>query len=729
MKGRTKILLCVLGATATGIVSAQTAPDNPEIQSAPSADSVVTVVEVQQIAGVAVVGKRPLVVQRQGRTIVNVDRTILADAGSLPDLLRRSPGIIVDDEDQITVFGRGKPIVYIDDREVHSPEELSSLQSTDIDRIEIIRNPSAKYSAAGHSVVRIVTKRARQDKVALMIYDNFSVSRKLGNVAGVQLDHKDRKWANLLSYSFTNTNHLAYNKSYEVNTQPGYVIRNDGDEESRYWNDAHNLFSGNEYNFNPRNRLGLQFSGNWNKGGSGDLKRQTIRRSGDGTDEADIQRRIDQSARRSNYLYNATLSYLHNPDSVNMFSLIVGYAYNKPGSIHNIAETELADGSQLYSRISNSSTYSVFSAQADKGFNLWDFAELSLGAKLSQVAQSGGSDHSDIATGTSHMAQKSDITDRIAAGYFELAGEMGDFSANAGLRYEYTSSDTRVTNAGGGAERIDTSYHSLFPSVSLDWSKGKWSTNLSYSRRIYRPSFNQINPSKAYFDALSYSMGNPFLRPVFSDNVELSATWNDLTLTADHTWDRDYIVETAVNDPENPDITRWTSVNLPRTRSFSLGLSYSRSWRVYSGSYEIELTKSYSKIPYLDGQLVLRRPYWYAAVSNTFNITKKLSLNCDFGYSSAGEEGVTYWEPSFNVQAGLVWKLADDRLTLSLYANDVLNTDNSNSWEDRYGNLVSGWRGDGDRRYIRFGVRWNFNNITSGIRRDRSNAEELNRLQ
>lgn len=676
--------------------------------------------EIHQLKQITVTANRPLFKQEHGKLIVNVDNTILSESGSLIDLLKRSPGLIVDANDKISVFGRGVPIIYINDKEIISPSELESLRSTDIDRIEIDRNPSSQYSAAGHAVLKIITKRAKADKISLMLYDNLVFSRKISNIIGIQLDHKSGKWANLLSYSFVNTNHLDYNKSYEVNTQPDYTIYNDGDITNEYSNDGHNIFSGNEYNINASNKIGLQFSGMWNDGVSDKLTYQAMRRTGD----QNVLRRINQRKSSSNHLYNTNVSYQHNPDSVNTFSLTLGYAYMDSNADNLIHETELADNMVQNSRTKSKSVYSVYSAKADYGFRLWNFAEMKSGVKYSQIIDEGKSNHWNTDTGTLDYFQDSRINDKIAAAYFEFTKEMGDFSVSGGLRYEYTSSKTAVDEG-----RIDTAYNSVFPSLMIDYSKNKLNISLSYSRRIGRPSFDQINPNMVYFDALSYGIGNPFLKPTYSNNIELNFSIHDIGFIAGYTFKKDYIDHTAVNDPVNPDITRWSFSNIDRVESFMLGVTYAKSWRIFSIGYEAYVEKPHVRVHYLNEEIVLKKPIWHISLSNTLNITKNLIFNIDFDYQSAGEDGITFWQSTWNLTAGILWKLFDNRLVLSLNANDIFKTVNLNTWEDRYGNIITGMKSNQDYRYLRIGIRYNFNNIRSGIRKRQSNTEEIERLK
>lgn len=156
------------------------------------------------LKSVTVRGKRQIFRQENGQIIVNVSGTTLAESGSIEDLLKKSPGVMVNKDGDISIVGKGKPIIYVNEQEIQSTEMLSSIQASDVDRIEIERNVSSQYSADGQAVLRIRTKRSVADKLGLMVFDHVQFGRKIGNTVGFQIDHKNGGWSNLLSYSFRN---------------------------------------------------------------------------------------------------------------------------------------------------------------------------------------------------------------------------------------------------------------------------------------------------------------------------------------------------------------------------------------------------------------------------------------------------------------------------------------------------------------------------------------------
>lgn len=231
-----------------------------------------------------------------------------------------------------------------------------------------------------------------------------------------------------------------------------------------------------------------------------------------------------------------------------------------------------------------------------------------------------------------------------------------------------------------------------------------------------------------YFDSLSYSIGNPLLKPVYSDNLELNVAIHDIRFSFGYVGKKDYIVYTAANDETNKDVTKWTYFNIDKTKELSLGLVFYKAWKIYTVATELYFIKPFVEVPYLNTTIERNIPTWYYSISNNINLRKNLKLSCDFNYQSKGNDGITYWESSYNLSAGILWKVHKNKLHLSLSANDILKTVNSNSWEDKYGNITTGMKANQDYQHIRFGIKYMLNDVKSNVSRKLNNREELNRM-
>lgn len=674
------------------------------------------------ISEVVVTAKSPMIRQTNGSMVINVQGSSLSSAGDMMDLLKRSPGIIIDSKDQITVFGKGTPIIFIDDKEVKAPEELSSLQSSDIARIEIIRNPSAIYSAAGRAVLKIITKTAQKDSKAMMVYNNLTFGRRVSDAVGLQLSQRSSRFKTLMSLSFNNRKLKDFSNSYEINTLPEYIIENRGNLTDQYSFKRYSQFLGGSYRIDNRNSVGLQISGYQNGTESESENIQNIVKS-NGT--LPVERKINQDEESRKKLFTIDLAYNLNKDSLNSLSLNAGYAHQGVDAESRITEKNVTNQSTSRSQLESNGYYDIYSLRADYHPNITRLFTTTIGAKFSAVKNSGSSMLNNVETLAQVQAQQSSIRDNITSGYVQFAKSVSDFSLEAGVRYENTNSTVSTED-----NEVRNSYSDFFPSVSISYEPSdKLSTNISYSRRISRPSFNQINPTIDYFDSLSYCVGNPFIRPTYINSVELSITAFDLiTLTMGYEINNGQRVMTGVNDLQNPEIIKYTYFNIDRSTNKSLGVIVSKSFKFYSGNIESNINFPYTKIPFLNTTIINKKPTWYFAIRNEFTPAKNLTLLCNFDYTSSGDYDITHCFADNNLSLGAIYKINKPKIQFSIMWNNVLRSGGGNNWEDRYNTIVSGMRADSDDTWVRFGVRFNINTMKNPLSQKSATSAERDRL-
>lgn len=677
--------------------------------------------DIETLETATVTGVKQLYKKQQSKLIVNIEGTSLSQAATLRDILRRSPGLTISAGGGIEVFGKGRPIIYIDGREMMSSAELEVLRPQDIERIEIDRNPSAKYSASGRAVLQIRTKKKKYDDISISVFDYAKHGRRFGNTAGFQLTHKHRGLSNILSYSFTHEGSKAYESSIlERDLQDG-KFNNTSNSVLEGFADAHTVFSGNEYKFNDRHTVGLQFSGAWTDMDIDVVSEQKISQSG----KNDIFKQNSQPMNMGSRFYNTNIYYEVIPDAdrQSRLTIIAGYAYSKSFSCSDLTETDLGSGHEKVSEIGSRGNYNVFSAKADYRVKFDKFPNVSAGLKYSRVLNKGISDRTDAVTGESYYSQNNDIDDFVGAAYVNFDKRLGNFYLSAGIRYEYTVSDAYADGTD-----FNTDYHGFFPSFTFNWSKKHWDISLNYARRISRPSFNMLNPNLIYSDSLYYRCGNPLLKPTFSNDIEFSLYWNGFDFTAGYTHYEDYVASIMESDPVNPTVTRYTYTNFDNYQEWLFGLGYHGQWNWYTGSYEVYLNVPYGKIDYMGKPLLRNRPSVKVSLHNTFDVSDNVSLYCDFYYSSGKEEDITIFKPSYDLSAGMVWYLLDNKLAISLDVYDILYMSNTSCYQMRYGNTTVNVDNREDTRYVRLGIRYSFNNIKANIRIRQSNSEEIGRV-
>ncbi|PID89163.1 MAG: hypothetical protein CSB01_03440, partial [Bacteroidia bacterium] len=400
-----------------------------------------------ELGEVVVRGKRPTIRQEAGKMIVGISGSSLSEAGNLMDVFKRTPGLQVKDG-ALSVFGRGKPIVFINGREVRNAEEYESLQSDDIATIEIDRNPSAKYSASGNSVVRITTKKITKDRLNLQVFNHSYFARKFTNLSGVKLNSKWKKTLISLNYSYSENKSKKYEDAYEINTQPNYVLKNESNSESVYADQRHSLFASISQQLGKKHTLGGQFSYFDMDRNATNLGMQKISKTNQPLTKREVLNNED-------YVYNLAtynVNYRFEIDSVTKLNVLGDYTHSTSDNESNISEKNLTANSLQKSTIFNQNDYDVYSARADFETALSKKLPLQMGVKFSQVENDGATVATDMLQQIQKYTTSNSTTDRIGAAYLMISPTLGKWNLEAGLRYEHTDRNVVAT----GATVLDT---------------------------------------------------------------------------------------------------------------------------------------------------------------------------------------------------------------------------------------------------------------------------------
>lgn len=665
--------------------------------------------------------KRPVFKQVEGRLIIDVKGTSLSQAGDLFDALKRSPGLIVDNDNNITVFGKGTPIVFINNREVQNKAEIESLQSDDIVSIEIDRNPSAEYSASGNAVVRIRTKKITKDQISLQLYNRSYFARKYRNSNGIQLGSKVGNTTSSVNYSNGNYKYKNYEDSYEINHQDNYTIDNRNKSIRQSKTLKHNLFASVNQKINEKNNIGFQYSYISNNRDQKSNANQRINQ----TNEDETERNIIKNKNTNNDLQTYNLNYEFNIDSVRSLSLIGDYSKVTNKSSEDIDEHNITDSSALKTLINNKNDYNVYSGKVDYKTPIFKSVKLQSGVKIARVKNDGTAISTDRNSNFENYKIEDQIDDRILAAYFMLKNTIKSLNLKGGLRYEYTDTDIRSD----GITVLDSTYGNWFPSILINMEfSDHIDATLSYAKKINRPTFDELSTNITYFDSLSYSIGNPAIKPTISHNIDLSfGLFNNLSVNFAYKYEKNARILSAVSDDVNPDIVKYTPVNIDQAEYMYMNIDYNYSGKNLNSTFSFGGKKPFIEIPYMDALRKIRKSSWYFQTNNDYSITPRTSIFANYLYGSSSKDLMTHFESRSKLSLGLNTSFFEKKLRVSLMVNDILNS-SDNAWEDRYGNIVAGLDPDYDNTWVRISIKYNFNNFKRGIQKKSASDSELNRL-
>ena len=674
------------------------------------------------LSEVTVISRRPNYRYDKGKIIMDVQSAPVSEAGTAIDVIKRAPGIIIDNSNNISIFGKGEPVVYIDGKEVRSKDELENLQSGNIRKIEIDKNPSTAYEASTTAVINITTKAPANDMINLEVYGRTRFARKVGNTTGFQLNNNISKFSNFLNYQFSANNSKNNFDEYDINQQQSYTVNNINDRLSNRHNKKHLLQASSTFKVDSTKSICFQYSYSHNNSNLDDNTFQSIVNS---STVDNIYRDLADLEKNKTNNNNITVAYdQHFLKKFNLSSIFDYFNFNENNS-EVIKETTRGGNQSTSSQINSFGNNSIISWKGDITATILK-SDFTFGIKLSEINSDGNTKHYNLLTDSLLIDETAVLKDDIYASYVEWEKSFNKLSVKIGSRYEYCTSKVMLD----GTQVLGLNYGKPFPSCLISYKMGDdFQLNFNYLKKISRPSFNDLNPKYLYIDAITYKIGNPLLSPEITDLISLDfSVLNSLSISGQILFNKNEIApDVALNDPVNPNIVKYTSINISHSKNFIVNAEYEHTGKKYNFNSGIGVNFPSLKIPYLNQQISINDPRIYIDLNNDYVVNNHISCYLNLHYQNKGQVLTTTFGRVVNLSAGVSTKLIKKRLTLNLDINDILNKTDM-SWEDKYGNMIYGQVPDYDTRYIKFSVKYTFNNIVPTYKSKTSIDEELERI-
>jgi hypothetical protein len=541
---------------------------------------------VRQLGEVTVSARKSFLEQLPDKLVVNVSASPIAAGATALEVLRKVPGVQVRN-DRVTIAGKnsvsimidGKPSAYTDINAV-----VREIPSSSIDRIEVITNPSAKYDAAGGAVINLILKRdglrGTNGSVSLMagagLYDQGAVSR--GRLyprysPSLSLNHRAGRWNTFGSYSYL------YRSAFEVNLIQRYFGETFYDQKN--YNPApygvHTYRAGVDYYLNDKNTVGLLLTG-FERAGAGTFENKTrLTNLSDAQLTDAFTSRNLQRIDRANQTLNA--NWKHRFDTTGReLNIDVDLARYNLANRSDILVTPRT-GRPTNNLQTVVQPVDFRTVKLDYIHPLSRSTKLDVGSKVSVARIDNDLSFQVNGVRDTRNSNRFIYDETINAAYASLTTKWGRWAGQVGMRAEQTVARGRI-----GSDRVlDRNYWQPFPSLFLTRHlDSSFSITAQYSRRIDRPSFQLQNPFQIYLDPLTYTRGNPLLRPQLTDAYKLGLTYDNqplFQLSYDQT--SDVIFEFAPQQEERTDaegsttlVTYTVAQNLAYAQNFSAQLNF-----------------------------------------------------------------------------------------------------------------------------------------------------------
>ena len=671
--------------------------------------------DTQTLGEVVVKGERPQYKMTTGGMTVDIQNSLLKDVGTADDVLSMLPQVQGSDGN-FTVFAKGSPEIYINNKKVQNARELKQLKSTDIKSVDVITSPGARYNAEVGAVIRIKTKKHQGDGISVEAYSQVKYNEKWTTYDDATVKYRTGGLEVFGNMMVNNGNHSEDNTITTDTRANGNHVSVLQVCPNNFWYTMLGGQIGASYDFNDDNSIGFSYnlSGSLYEGGTVQSQ-QTITRNNalEGMVDQFIEMNIsDRPQHEANIYYvgkagklgidfNGSWIWKKNVRDQASFEHSLQLA-DRTVTTHNENRNHMLAGKLVL-------TYPIW-----KG-------ELSAGTEMSRSNSHGIYDNVEQVVAPSN----DEIKESNIAGFAEYKMKLGDWSLNGGLRYETVTSD--YYSFGQYQTEPSRKYHDLFPNLSVGWQKNKWGIQLGYDKRINRPNYQSLNSNVQYDNRYEYEGGNPLLRPSIKQNIDLNVTYSWLNFTAGYSHSKDMRLNFGSLYQEGTEITIWTNRNFDKFESYHASLTASPKFGFYSPT----LTLSYWQQNF-DTQaygLATKRnePEWQINFRNWFTIDKTTKAMLYLHYSTSHDYGFNHYAHEFNVNARVQKTFLDGNLTAALFANDIFRNLRER-WTGYYPVTTTSKDAYVYTQYIGASLTYNFNATRSKYKGTGAGNAEKNRL-
>jgi len=686
------------------------------------------------IEAVTIKANKPLLKRKIDRLEFNIDNTPLQNLNAW-DILKSTPNVLVKNE-ELSVRGNSQIIVTINDKKTLMTQEqlkqlLENTDGNNVSSVEVITNPPAKYEAQGSAIINIKMKKNVLSGYKGRISTRYHQSIYAKGMIGTSQSYNTGKWQLSGNYNFVSGDYVRKNFDVVIFNQDKTRWESDMTRKTHAHEQHIYNFAG-QYSLDSLSTVQFGFDGYNAPNNNGHYKVPTNIYN---TENGQLQSNY-LTSNRKNQFNNSFNSYLvfdkkfgeQNLTWTNNFS-------TKKYKENQDIETQLnfVDQPEDYNRFGsrNMQNISLYSSQLDYRLTKEKFT-LESGLKYSFVHNENDLDFFDgTRESIIYNPSKSNLFDykeNIFAVYVSSEYKLKKWELKAGLRSETTGIKTKSDNPTVENNRTRTA---LFPTFYAMYSlKDDQQLGFSYGKRIDRPNYDFLNPSRSYYNLYSYFQGDANLKSTIIHNLSLTYTVKNWNFETYFSYIKDPSLEISIQNPETFE-TVYNFTNIDHGRN--IGANFSRNFTIKPfwklnifamGEYQENYFIGVDKLLYKNDVF-----FYNANLSTqiTLDKAKTWDLNIGYVYNSKTIQGSFDISSSQNTYMIINKKMFDKKLETGLVFNDIFKTDR-NTISTNYADQNQYFKDYRDTRYFMINLKYNFGNQKVKEAKGGSRTDEQKRL-
>lgn len=701
------------------------------------------VATAQNLKEVSVEVTKPLIERKMDKIVMNVSNSAIMTGSTALEVLQKAPGVTVDQNDKISMMGKQGVLIQLDGKQTYMSSAdvanlLRNMQSSEIESIELITNPSSKYDASGNSgIINIKTKKNKNGGTNGSLTGTAGYGKNFRGNAGLNLNHRTQKLNLFGNYNYGRNereNQIDIDRISNGKTKDTYFMQVGSSLRKQQNN---NFKAGLDYFIDKNNTIGVLVNGYFNHGTEASVNNTLIGPSFQKVDSILISNTL-QTNKYNNLSYN--LNYKSVLDTAGSeISADVDYSrYNGNDGSKYDNDYLFANGDRMrpivYTRNNTPSIIDIRAFKVDYNVSLSKTVKLEAGVKSSWVKTNNDLQAEEFVNNNwRNDVRRSNqfiYDENVNAAYTNLNKQFKNTSVQVGLRLEQTNSKGNLITTN---TVVDRSYWDFFPTLFVQQTLSKNNQlGFSYSRRIDRPSYDALNPFIYYLDQYTYNKGNPFLNPQYTNNFELSYTLlQKYMLSVGYSRVNDVIMEVLLPDTAQKALYQ-TNANIAKNISYNANLNIpvqvTKWWQMNNNLNVFYLS---FKAPDLAGNaLKTGKTSFQFKTQQTFTIMSGFTAELNGSYESPLDYGTFAIRPRYSIDAGLSKSLFNKKASLKLALSDVFNTYKTNL-SSIYSGLTYEVRQKNESQIgrISFTYRFGKNEIKPARRRSTGTESEQGRMK
>lgn len=701
--GRYYVIAKFIGYTNFRVNGVMVTPRQTEV----TLEAIKLKVASESIDEVVVTGQKSMLQNNLDKKVINVDRSINVEGGTALDIMRNIPSVDVDVEGNVSVRGSSNLTILVDGR----PSQINSLEELPanlVQSVELITNPSVRYDPDGLSgILNIVLVKKKTPGYHGMVSVNAGTGNKYSGTVNMNIRQgKLNYFGNIDFRKFASYGSGITNRQTFIIDTTKYLNQTSKDDRD---GTMYNFRGGIDFFINPKNTLSFvastsirNFTGSEN---SNNIKYSTpdaIKYIGN----EDNNSNSDSKSSGNEFALNYKKTF---EKAGQEFTSDLYFSNGDRNSDEGLIMTDNLAAASIFKNTTNDSKNWSITFQSDLVKPIGNGGRFETGIK-GIIRKSDGNyilNERDLISETwsinADVSNHFILTDQIYAGYAIYSNTIGAFSYQGGIRIEdqLKKADQRTTDS-----VVNASFFNIFPSAHIKWDINKTNAlQISYSKRVNRPSSRDLNPFKDIEDPLNVSYGNPYLEPEFTDAYEIGHSLNlgktNINSTLFYRY-RTNLISRKTTRLNNSDTLVTVPLNL--NGGSTLGVEFivnqkiTNWWRV-NGNF------SYFKAKLIDKSIkesASESTSWTAKATSSFSIGKNLEIQLNGNYRSpvitgigggghgpmggggGGSQGKT--KEMYSVDLGLRYMVMNKKGTITLRVSDIFNSriGKTNSWGTGY---------------------------------------------